>query len=64
MIFTSIPETISGITRFSAKSSLKGKAYKDMSPEEQTAFKQLFLDAGAVAVIIEEDDKYEFIYEL
>ena len=43
---------------------LNGKAYKDMSDEEKTYFRQLFLNAGASNAVPDDDGKYEYNYRI
>lgn len=43
---------------------LNGKAYKDMSDEEKTYFRQLFLNAGASNAVPADDGKYEYNYRI
>ena len=64
MNFYGPPRNIKGEVRFSTSSMLNGKAYKDMSDEEKTYFRQLFLNAGASNVVPDVDGKYEYNYRI
>ena len=64
MNFYGLPRNIKGEVRFSTSSMLNGKAYKDMSDEEKTYFRQLFLNAGASKAVPDDDGKYEYNYRI
>lgn len=57
--FYSLPAKIVGPCTFTSKSTLNGKRYKDMTDEEKVAFRQLFIDAGATSLALDDNGKFE-----